>query len=786
MGVRYQGTFIPYSDKASEELVIQIVDLEGGGATPIRIVDFHTFSEGESLEPTTILNPQRAEMTFLIEDTAMEAFIEDVATTVIDRFYLVASSGLYEIFVGVFDIDQVEWADISYPFPFTVVAIDGIGRLRDIDYLDENGDPYVDDTVDNYFSWHDHFFNCLSKLNLDQIYDQKYSPKRVWFNSNWYAANMADTSDNPLKYVMIPASVFYTKDNEDNLLPMTCYEVVEQLLKAFFLKLDYGGGIYRIEQLSNRGNLLNHYFTYQLDGTDAGDRNQSWRRFIEKDETALALPLAGGTFSMLAALRQVKVSYTYDIFQVASEPVGKMGFGGTGEGQVCYLYDYGNMSLRPIIDIKRDRDLDYVFRVTMQIMLRTSGYAEATLDNWVDHKYVFRVSLAVGSRSARPDYYIYVSTVSGYDDEVREEPIWAPESLLGNETSLSAKGWEWFSPEVTYRGQNPAPSYYDVGFETIPFKDLPIDASDVNDYQGYICVELVRIETAGEDDGPPLPLANVYEWSFSDLTVIVAEESTTAKPTKKTQEFTSVINEGGKGEKEIEILFGTNGGTLLIDTGGGFAAPDPGFGVGPGGGDLELGQLLANEYHSVRGVPKKLMDRSIMGRENNAIYNLVQYDYCGKNWLAIRTDHDYYKQEVTGLWWELDDAPSLPVGSTQTIKEIGREYNRIDSPDDGKGKGKRLLDKGRDGNGFSAPTTKFLVTEFTLPDKDLYPGEYMVDYMNKTLDVYINGNKLEYIYTIPLSQGNTWYTVDNTDNSIVVSDNFPLSARHWIQVYKNR
>ncbi len=760
MAVRFSGSYKPYVKGDLNEVFIEIIDSQGGGELPIRISDFQCFTEGESRDPMTVINPYRVEVEFLIEDDNYASFIDDLANAVVDRFYVKASTGGYEFFAGVVVHDFIEWEDMSYPYVFRINAIDGLTRMRDQDYLDSNGDPYEDEANDHYISMLDHIFNCFEKLNLNNIYDTSYDTKRVWINMNWYDSNMANTTDNPLSMAYAPATMFYEIDNDGNLIAESCYDVLEAILTAFGLRIEFGRGIYRIEQLSERSSGSNHYWNYNFDGTPAGERNQSWNQQIRKEEDSDALPKAVGRFGILPALRQVKVLYEYELAEVAEEPDLDRGFGLAGTGKVCYVYP-GLGLLRPVNTVTNIPP-PLQFRVHFQLMVKTTYTGNP--EDYIDHRYRIRIYLGVLDDTGASN--VYKRYVTGFDPEL-QEPSWEPLPGLSSQTTMAVGGWDYMTPILGFQGASPPSHYLDVGFETTAWP-----TANPKWVQTFVCAELVEIVTA---DGIPLGGSYTVEWAVSDLTTIVAQENEKAKPTIKVQEFKSTIVAGGKDSREIKIRFGSKGNSLRVFDGSDLTHP-AGWGIGAGG-NFELGQLLAQEYHKVRANPIKLMTRTVISRRNR-VDNLSQFEYCDAFWVAMITAHDRYKNEITGTWWLLDETRTLPAQATQLTVEIGKEYNRLDDPEPGP-----LLPLGRnndlgvDGDGFTANATEFIFRDGTLPDTTTH-SEYQI---RKKVRVFVNGAKYYYVAGTPV--GPRRHGINNTNNSITLDPNFPLSPRHDIEVF---
>lgn len=769
MGVRFTGTFKPWLDH-SNDIQVDIGDVNGGGDLPIRIVSVETITEGDARDPMTVINPQRVEVTFLIEDDIYAQIIDDLATSIDDRFYVQLIENGYIFFAGAVEHNFIRWPDLPYPYPFTIAATDGLSRAKDIDYLDEDQLNYVVAAEDRWELATTHLFNCLAKLNLDQVYAGGFDTKRVWINCNWYATNMDNFTDSPLDQLWINYDLFYTIDNDGNYLSNSCYEVLEAILQALGMRVEYGLGIYRFEQLSEKTAGLNSYFTYDLQGNFQSVRNQKWDWPIEKDFTNprdANKPKATGEFEMLPPLRQVKVLYKYPVEGTAEEVDEDYGFGLSGLGKVCYVWPNSGL-LKEVTHSFGDELPDPLrFRVHFQLMVKTTNDVLVDPTEWVNHRYHIRIFLGVESRQSSGDLkiYTYKFNLEKYNAVGTLPPNWvayAGPGFDGYSTIAGTDGYDFMIEPYAYPGSRS--KYYDLGFET---KAYPEAAQDF--VTTFVCVQLVDIVT--EDQSTITGGDYTFEWAISDLKVIIAADNEKAKPTEKEQEFLSTIELGGKEERTINIRLSDRGESIRVGTNKLSAG---GWGVGAGG-SKELGQLLADEYHKVRGKPIRIMSRTIIGTQIRSCNNLTLFEYCGKHWQSLFTSHALYPFEITGSWWAIDQDVTPTTVSKKF--EVGINYNRLDE----KGSDPflpppNLESLGTDGNGFTANASEYIITEWDLPDKTQYSEKQI----RERLDVYINGVKSYYIEGTPV--GPQQFTINNVNNSISLDGNHPLSKRHVIWV----
>lgn len=769
MAIRFRGQWRP---PINENILynVDIHDTSGGGAYTIKVINVHIYTESETRDPQSTINSGRAEVTFAVEDAIHEAFISDLATAVTDRFYLHIDASSFTRFIGIITHEFVEWDDEPYPFAFTINAIDGVARMKDIDYVDDSGNPYEDDTNENFLPALDQVFYCFEKLNLDTIYPTLFhNREHIYMICNWYATNMANTSDNPLSMLYINTDLFYDIDNDGEKIPKKCFYVLETVLRGMGMRINYAGGAWVLEQLSERNPGANTWYVYGIDGTDYGTKSINWNSVISQEDTAKGKPKYKGTFGILPALRQVKVIYEYDLFGTAIEPDTEFGFGGeyTGGGnqKFCYEIPSGGVLRSVHFFQKITAGIDIRFRVHFQLMVKTAFTGAE--EDFIPHRFLFRIYLAVSGAGSKNYAYRRLITSPQLDPVYGAAEWVAWGGIISQE--INQGGWDYMSSVLHYDGSDSPGKYFDVGFETIPWVDQATES-----FLPYICVEL--IDVVSEFGAGALGAGYTHEWAISDLKVILAEtQDHKAKATKKKQDFTSRVNAGGRGEKTINTRISDKGNVIKVWDGSELKTPG-GWGVGAGG-SKELGQLLADETHKLRGEPIKTRQGVFIG--NSGDYSITArrvLEYLGMNLVAMETSHDYKMNEIGGHWWDLPSSISSPPGVISSIGEVATEYNRIDNKDVERIGGIRRRKRGVAGDGFSVGDTEFVVP-FDLPDK-LVLSE---DDMAKILKVYRGGVKLTYLEGAPV--GPREHSINNVNNSITFASSWGLEGHEEVEVF---
>jgi len=176
-----------------------------GTGRPVRI--FYE-GEGDTYKP---VKGSRCEWEIKVQDPAVRNFLINMFGAVDDmyRIRVYKNDELYWIgsVVNDFYFEQFN----KLPFTAKVVAEDGLGRLQNIPFVDDNNAPLT-----GYASMVDIILICLNKLNLEL----------PLITADAIRATIMDDTD-PLNQALIDMSVFVDRDGD----PLSCYDVLEQILK---------------------------------------------------------------------------------------------------------------------------------------------------------------------------------------------------------------------------------------------------------------------------------------------------------------------------------------------------------------------------------------------------------------------------------------------------------------------------------------------------------------------------------------------------------------------------
>jgi hypothetical protein len=179
-----------------------------GGGSPIKL--FYE-GEGDTYKP---VRGSSCHYNIMVQDPALRDFLISMFGMPDDLFRLEVykNNELYWIgaVVNDFYVEQFN----RLPFTAKIVAEDGLGRLKYIPFVDENGNRFIGrDTMVGII------LKCLNKLNLQL--------PLITADSLYATLMTQDDPTDPLYEATVDMAVF--EDHDGN--PLSCYDVLEQILK---------------------------------------------------------------------------------------------------------------------------------------------------------------------------------------------------------------------------------------------------------------------------------------------------------------------------------------------------------------------------------------------------------------------------------------------------------------------------------------------------------------------------------------------------------------------------
>jgi len=192
-------------------------------------------------------------------------------------------------------VDLIEWENISKPRPYTIRAIDGIDRLKDVFYdgdLANLGKIKVIDAIKKILAQ-----NALKSFWNDT---QDYIRESIEYKSD--SVDGWNVSDSILDYTYIPETLFVNKESDKNESEfLTGYDALKGILELFSSRIVHCEGAYYIHQIRNYDNGGNFYIR------DFNKLNNTYNlTAYDFNNTSLRI-LGGGKFGYLFGAKKSEI-----------------------------------------------------------------------------------------------------------------------------------------------------------------------------------------------------------------------------------------------------------------------------------------------------------------------------------------------------------------------------------------------------------------------------------------------------------------------------------------------
>lgn len=200
------------------------------------------------------------------------------------------------------DGTSYEDVNLTTGFALNVEAVDGLGRLRGIDYLN-GSDPYDgDERVLTIIQ------TCLNEISEIQSF---WGASDVYLSTvnYWYEDDMQTGADiDPFYEAQVDQDIFYEAEKDGSLKPNSCYQVLDKLITAFGARLMQTAGRWEIHQVPRYSNSSWSRKDYLKDGSFDQTRSINTTFSIDQVENFRE---ARGLFSFLPPLKKSIVNYNY-------------------------------------------------------------------------------------------------------------------------------------------------------------------------------------------------------------------------------------------------------------------------------------------------------------------------------------------------------------------------------------------------------------------------------------------------------------------------------------------
>lgn len=298
-----------YYDITGRLLRIEIHDSTYGGAA----IEFKTKAPGLQLSYTgdnasihSRIMGSSATIPFVVETLTQETILTDILSSpeaeLTVKFTI---DGTLE-WAGYIIADGSAYQDLrrDHKYTFELKAVDGLGRLKGLDYVDGSGDPYTGKaTMLSIIQ------KCLGKIGEIQSF---WGTSDTFLTTTMYWAETANmTTGNPLANSRIDQDIFYEIQRDGTFKPLTCYKVLEHILRGFYLGMRLSQGSWWIFQWSSMGETNLTTYEYVKAGTLSTSGSGTYSTTVNRTDQHR---LAGGAYSFISGLNKVEATYKFDRF----------------------------------------------------------------------------------------------------------------------------------------------------------------------------------------------------------------------------------------------------------------------------------------------------------------------------------------------------------------------------------------------------------------------------------------------------------------------------------------
>jgi len=262
MGVQIKGEF--FSDNGGNWEVYIYNSSYASTVTDVIVHDLNITWESQGDDLLEPLKASRAAFSFINDSTAVDSLISGIKNGDEDQFHMVIEKESNLYWAGVVLIDQLSWEDKPKPRIVTITAIDGIGRLADIefDYATDAANPAQTSMLG-------YIFEALEYNGLSQY----WGASDAYFKESceFYETQMPttggtfDTNQSPLLNTRCDRFLFITDEVAGEKVvqralrtitipsyrPVMCSEVLSSILQLFSCRMMMVDGSYQIQQVRN-------------------------------------------------------------------------------------------------------------------------------------------------------------------------------------------------------------------------------------------------------------------------------------------------------------------------------------------------------------------------------------------------------------------------------------------------------------------------------------------------------------------------------------------------------
>jgi hypothetical protein len=623
MATRLQGTSA--GDKGTL-FSIEIEDTEYGGSA----VDIDFDGRGFELtytpnrqEPNAEILSSSCKMTIVSTETtstAINSFINDLTTADEERFIIYIKKSDDSLFwMGYIVTDQIAWQDQDWAddyFKFGINAVDGIGRLKAVEY-----DDSTLLTINNYrVLAKEHLFNCINHIGLTGVYGA--TDVCLYMINRWYEDSMTlSLPVNSFDRTFIDHSTFIQKNDSGNDTYLSAYDVLVQLCFLFQSRFLYSDGAYHLQQINQfreTGDLYIH--KYYKDGNKPGTDTNGDLRIIEDSDDGIRL--AQGRYSNFAPVKRIEV--TWENLRDQNYIQGKTWSENSDTSiQTPLIYDYSGLRL--------------LFKGTLRHQCTFTGITPARM--------VFRLEITANVDNITT-YYLKRTYNTGFGGVITY-----------NATEWTTDPADVYNVVASANGMSNQNGYTNIFVDT---PDLPGSGEFV-----IVTVDWEYVTTLFQS-------VSGVDWEMYNSSLQLNSDDTEALTSEEVYTLENANSPNASTVLGYETLLSDPGlvftsRSLTIQNDGGDEVHSDGWFKGLSGTTYSIIELYMQELIKIRRAPLKKFEGQIYTSDYFA-HHIYQFSTDNSKWSLLRGTYNAARETWKGLWFY--NAYGDPVPEENVIIKI--------------------------------------------------------------------------------------------------------------------
>ena len=631
MGVRLQSVY--YTEK-NNAAVLNLWDSAFSGATTSFKAERLEISwrGDDAQERFSPVIGSELRLSMIVDSAGLETFITDLVGAEEGRFTV--SFGAFIGYGNTFawngyittDNVRIEDTQLDIGYRVEIRAVDGIGRLKEIDY-NNAGTAYTGKET-----FIEHVLNCLNKL--DFVSDLYPAPTTIlnvvanWHEDSWtYASTI-----NPLNRSRVSHGAFYYRDTKGNNVYSSCHKVLEEICKAWGARLMFSGSAFWLMQVNEMATpTAKTVFRYDTTGAETVAASQDLS-IVHTPNVAgnKILRFAGGAFEFFLPLKSVQVDYKH--IQTRNLLAGYTWTDSTSQ----------TVSVEDIDDNDNTAQLSYTGKLSLVARHREF------VDDFAPYRIRFRFRIVVagvsyhrpGTINANGGFYYtpddWNPTPTGYYYEVYTNPIQNKTERITLNLSILTIPLESSGTLLFEFDQSNA--YYAADGSAVDSGDLDLSWELVDNYLEYL--------GAG---------------TFESQSDIYRFKSTNDAAASKKDELVTVIGDGPNLNSPGHIeVYNDASAWVLSDA----------WRVGNSGTYKAHSQLLVNEIIKGQLTPVKKfsgMTFQNLGSPTLPLFPHLAISYESAYWLFLSGTFNVKNEFFSGDWFKLQSASGYTESTVEFV-----------------------------------------------------------------------------------------------------------------------